>query len=132
MNLLKRYWVHSGSVINAFIDYLVAKGVDIKDFALDDDQPEAEGRFKSNSQQRWEDFAAMVQYAKHLSLRLQKSKIDLVDEIIKKKINAVKSVAKAKLNLVQEATRDKLKAVQEAAETVQNQFWSSDDSTSHY
>ena len=132
MNLLKRYWVHSGSVINAFIDYLVAKGVDIKDFALDDDQPEAEGRFKSNSQQRWEDFAAMVQYAKHLSLRLQKSKIDLVDEIIKKKINAVKSVAKAKLNLVQEATRDKLQAVQEAAETVQNQFWSSEDSTSHY
>ena len=129
MNLLKRYWVHSGSVINAFIDYLVAKGVDIKDFALDDEQPEAEGRFKSNSQQRWdwEDFAAMVQHAKHLSLRLQKSKVDLVEEIIKKKINAVKSVAKAKLNLVQEATREKLQAVQEAAETVQNQFWSSDD-----
>ena len=73
----------------------------------------------------------MVQYAKHLRLRLKKSQVDLVEEIIKKKINAVKSVAKAKLNLVQEATREKLEAVQEAAETVQNTFWSSDDSSSY-
>ena len=131
MNLLKRYWVHSGSVINAFIDYLVAKGVDIKDLVLDEDQPEGEGRFKSNSQQRWEDFAAMVQYAKHLKLRLKKSKVYFVEEIIKKKINDVKSVAQAKLNQVQEATRAKLEAVQEAAETVQKTLWSSDESASH-
>ena len=128
MSLLKRYSVHSGSVIKAFIDYLVAKGVDIKDFVSDEDQPEGEGRFKSNSQQKWEDFAALVQYAKHLELRLKKSKADFVEEFfINSRINAVKSVAKAKLNLVQKATREKLEAVQEAAEAVQNTFWSSEE-----
>ena len=122
MNLLKRYWVHSGSVISAFMNYLVSKGVDVKDFVLDDNQPEAEGRFKSDSQKRWEDFAAMVQYSKHLSLRLKKSKIDLVDQLIKEKIKSIKSAAKAKLDQVQEATESKLETVQEAAETVQNTF----------
>ena len=102
MSLLQRYWVHSTSVIKAFIDYLVAKGVDIGDSVLDDNQPAAEGRFKSNSDQRWEDFAAMVQYAKHLNLRLKKSKVDFVEEVIKKKINSVKK------------------------------YWSSDESTSDY
>ena len=102
MSLLQRYWVHSTSVIKAFIDYLVAKGVDIGDSVLDDNQPAAEGRFKSNSDQRWEDFAAMVQYAKHLRLRLKKSQVDFVEEVIKKKINSVKK------------------------------YWSSDDSTSYY
>ena len=53
MCLLQRYWVHSTSVIKAFIDYLVDKGVDIEDNVLDDNQPAAEGRFKSNSEQRW-------------------------------------------------------------------------------
>ena len=108
MNLLKRYWVHSGSVINAFIDYLVAKGVDIKDLVLDDNQPEGEGRFKSNSQQRWEDLAAMVQYAKHLSLNLKRSKVDFVEEVIKKKINSIKK----EINSVKK-------------------YWSSEDSSSH-
>ena len=108
MSLLKRYWVHSGSVINAFIDYLVAKGVDIKDLVLDDNQPEGEGRFKSNSQQRWEDLAAMVQYAKHLSLNLKRSKVDFVEEVIKKKINSIKK----EFNSVKK-------------------YWSSDDSSSH-
>ena len=36
MSLLKRNVVHSGSVISAFVDYLVAKGVDFKDTVLDD------------------------------------------------------------------------------------------------
>ena len=95
-------------MINAFIDYLVAKGVDIKDLVLDDNQPEGEGRFKSNSQQRWEDLAAMVQYAKHLSLNLKRSKVDFVEEVIKKKINSIKK----EFNSVKK-------------------YWSSEDSSSH-
>ena len=122
MNLLKRNVVHSGSVITAFVDYLVAKGVDIKDTILDDNQPEAEGRFKTYSDEKWENFAAMVQYAKFLDLLLKKSKVNLIEETIQKKINAVKKAAKAKLRHVQDATRSKIEAVRDAADSVQNSF----------
>merc|ERR1712126_115790 len=72
MNLVKRYWIHSGSVFKAFLDYLIAKGVDVKDFILDDNQTnDVEGRFQSNSDLKWDNFQAMVMYAKHLALRLK-------------------------------------------------------------
>ena len=123
MNLAKRYWIHSGSVFKAFLDYLIAKGVDVKDFVLDDNQTDdVEGRFQSNSDRKWDNFQAMVMYAKHLALRLKKSKVDLVEEIIKKKIGAVKSVAKAKVDLVQEVTKTKIDAFQSAADHVHNSF----------
>ena len=122
MTLLKRNVVHSGSVITAFVDYLVAKGVDFKDTVLDDNQPEAEGRYKTYSDEKWENFAAMVQYAKFLDLQLKKSKVNLVEETIQKKIKAVKKAAKAKLRLVQDATRSKIEAVRDAADSVQNSF----------
>ena len=99
---------------------MVAKGVDLKDTVLDDNQPEAEGRYKTYSDGKWENFAAMVQYAKFLDLQMKKSKVDLVEETIKKKINAVKSAAQAKLMLVQDATRSKIEAVKDAADSVQN------------
>ena len=123
MNLAKRYWIHSGSVFKAFLDYLIAKGVDVKDYILDDNQTnEVEGRFQSNSDLKWDNFQAMVMYAKHLALRLKKSKVDLVEEIIKKKIGAVKGVAKAKVDLIQEATKTKIDVFQSAADHVQNSF----------
>merc|ERR1712098_624051 len=90
-------------------DYLVAKGVDVKDHAFDENQ--VEGKYKTDSQQKWEDFASLVQYTEHLRLNLKKSKID-----------AVKNVVKDKIELVQDVTRAKLDAASEVVNDIQDSF----------
>ena len=122
MDLLKRDLVSSGSVIAAFVDYLVAKGVDVKDYAFDENQHYGEGKYKTNSQQKWEDFAALVQYTKHLRLNLKKSKIDLIDTLLKAKIDAVKNAVKDKIEFVQDVTRAKLDAAGEVVNDIQDSF----------
>merc|ERR1719348_1301198 len=98
MTLLKRNLVTFGSVISAFVDYLVAKGVDV------------------------EDFAALVQYTKHLRLNLKKSKIDLIDTLLKAKIDAVKNAVKDKIEFVQDITKAKLDAAGEVVNDIQDSF----------
>ena len=121
MNLAKRYLFVSGDVIKAFIDYLVAKGADLKDFTLERNQ-EGEGRFKTDSQQKWENFASLVQYAKHLQLKTSKSGIDFLEAVVKSKIKAVQGAMKRKFQAAQDITRAKIETVQEAADTVQDTF----------
>ena len=122
MNLLKRNLVTSGSVIAAFVDYLVAKGVDVKDYAFDENQHYGEGKYKTNSQQKWEDFAALVQYTEHTRLMLKKSKFDLIDTLVKAKIDAVKNAVKDKIEFVQDVTRAKLDAAGEVVNDIQDSF----------
>ena len=90
----------SGEVVKAFTEYLAAKTIDFKDFIVDENQVEGDGRFKSNSQKKWEDFAALVQYAQYLKFNTKKSAFDVLDELIKAKIKTIKKVAKSKIQEV--------------------------------
>ena len=121
MTLAKRHLLVSGDVIKAFIDYLVAKGADIKDVIKDENQ-DVEGRIKTDSQQKWENFASLVQYAKHLQLNTKRSGIDFLEEVIESKVKAVQKAVKAKIRDVQDITRSKIETVQEAADTVSDKF----------
>ena len=86
--------------MKAFTQYLAAKTIDFKDFIVDENQAEGDGRFKSNSQKKWEDFAALVQYAQFLKFNAKKSAFDVLDEVVKAKIQTVKKVAKSKIQEV--------------------------------
>ena len=93
----------SGEVVKAFTQYLAAKTIDFKDFIVEKNQAEGDGRFKSNSQKKWEDFAALVQYANFLKFNTKKSAFDVLDELVKAKIKTVKSAAKSKIKDVTDA-----------------------------
>lgn len=120
MSLLHRHLAVSGEVIKAFTEFLAAKTIDFKDFIVEKNQPEGEGRFKSNSQKKWEDFAALVQYANYLKLNTKKSAMDVLDELVKAKIKTVKKVAGSKISGISETASNVQQTVREGIASVQD------------
>lgn len=120
MSLLHRHLSVSGEVVKAFTEFLAAKTIDFKDFIVERNQPEGDGRFKSNSQKKWEDFAALVQYANYLKLSTKKSAMDVLDELVKAKIKTVKQVAGSKINGITETASNVQQTVREGIATVQD------------
>ena len=120
LSLFKRYWVHTVDKGGALADYVAAKGVDLKDYALGQNQPDSDGRYKSNAQEKWEKFIALFEYTKHLRFKLAKTSIDLVDSLVKKKIDAIKAAVKTKVEAAQDITRAKLDTAATAANHVQS------------
>ena len=118
MSLLQRHLSVSGEVVKAFTEYLAAKTIDIKDFIVDENQAEGDGRFKSNSQKKWEDFAALVQYAQYLKFNTKKSAFDVLDEMVKAKIKTIKKVAKSKIQEVSDAANHVQHSVKAGLTTV--------------
>ena len=103
MSLLHRHLSVSGDIVKAFTQYLTAKTIDFKDFIVDENQAEGDGRFKSNSQKKWEDFAALVRYAQFLKFNAKKSAFDVLDELVAAKIKTIKKVARSKIQEVSDA-----------------------------
>ena len=118
MSLLHRHLSVSGEVVKAFTQYLAAKTIDFKDFIVDENQAEGDGRFKSNSQKKWEDFAALVQYAQYLKFNTKKSAFDVLDEMVKAKIKTIKKVAKSKIQEVSDAANHVQHSVKAGLTTV--------------
>ena len=122
MSLLQRHLTVSGEVIKAFTEYLAAKTIDFKDFIVEKNQPKGDGRFKSNSQRKWEDFAALVQYANFLKLNTKKSAVDVLDQLVKAKISTVAGVTGSKLQGISQLASNVQHSVREGISTVRESF----------
>lgn len=68
--------------MSGFVEFAKAKAEDVTSAVLTEES-KTEGRHKSSSQRKWENFSSLVQYATQLKLEKHKAAINSLDELVK-------------------------------------------------